>query len=68
MNWGLMQAICEFIADNHNEFQLLNATTRQFREYIFDKEGEYLIGGKQVSSYIIKQTKLMQEYAGEVEL
>jgi len=69
MQYGLMADICEYIADTHNDFQLTHNVTQQFREYIFDKDGEYLKhGGKQVASFIIKQIKLMQEYAGEVKL
>lgn len=68
MNWGLMQAIVEYMSDTHNDFQLVNNTVQQFRQYIYDDAGEYIIGGKQVASFIIKAEKLLTEYSGEVKL
>lgn len=69
MQYSLMQSICNYIFEHRQEFNLTNATTDHFKAYIFDNEGEWLEhGGKQVSSFIVKQIKLVQEYAGEVKL
>lgn len=69
MQYSLMKAICDYIFEHRDEFNLTNATTAHFRNYIYDDAGEWLEhGGKQVSSFIIKQIKLVQEYAGEVKL
>ena len=59
MNTQLKQAITNFIFDNLNEFQLVNATTRHFRPYIYDAQGEYLYGGKQVTNFIKQATQLI---------
>lgn len=64
MQYSLMQEIFNFMIENRNEFQLLNATTTKFRAYIFDEEGEYLKhGGKQVSSYILRTNDLINKYS-----
>lgn len=63
MQYSLMQHIFNFIIENRNEFQLHNATTQKFRAYIFDDQGEYLIGGEQVSEFISDAIKLMNKGA-----
>ena len=48
----LKKAIFAWMCDNQKEFQLVNATTQHFRQYIFTPEGEYCIGGQKVSEFI----------------
>jgi hypothetical protein len=55
----LKKAIVDYIIDNLTEFSLHNSTTNKFRAYIFDSEGEYLIGGERVSEFIDKSIKLL---------
>jgi hypothetical protein len=59
MNKELKKAIILWMLDNQNEFQLVNATTKKFRPYIYDSEGEYLIGGEKVSNFITGFDKLL---------
>lgn len=60
MNKTLQKAIFDYIFDNRDEFQLINATTREFSAYIYDKDGEYLIGGARVANFIRKAIKLVE--------
>jgi len=63
MQYSLMKAIFNFIIDHKDEFQIHNRTTQEFKAYIFDDKGEYLIGGEQVSEFISDSIKLMQKGA-----
>lgn len=60
MRKELKEAIINFILANPNEFQLHNATTSNFREYIFTSKGDYLIGGEDVSDFITKAIALLK--------
>lgn len=59
MRKELKQAICNFIFDNENNWQLHIATLEKFRQYIYDADGEYLIGGKEVADFIEHAIKLL---------
>ena len=48
----LKKAIFSYMCENSKNFQLVNATTQHFRQYIFTPEGEYCIGGREVSNFI----------------
>jgi hypothetical protein len=61
MHTQLKQTIINFIFDNDKEFQLNNATVEQFRPYIYDEKGNYLIGGQDVAEFIGKAIKLLTE-------
>lgn len=52
MNTKLKQAIVNYIIENEKEFQLPNKTITTFSAYIYDKNGEYLIGGDDVIEFI----------------
>jgi hypothetical protein len=52
MHLELKKQITIYVFDNINNFQLNNATTENFREYIYNSQGNYLIGGKEVSEFI----------------
>lgn len=52
MNQELKNAIIKAVQDNFDEFQLTNSIGGIFREYIYTKDGEYLIGGEQVAKFI----------------
>ena len=60
MRKELKKAIIDFIFDNEKEFQLHNATIEKFRPYIYDANGNYLIGGEDVANFISKAIKLLQ--------
>ena len=60
MNIELKRAIVNHIFDNINEFSLHNSLTDKFKAYIYDDEGEYLIGGLEVADFITNAIKLIQ--------
>mgnify|MGYP001561242874 CR=1 FL=1 len=62
MKKELKQAIFNHILENGKEFQIINNTIDKFRAYIYDGDGEYLIGGKEVSEFIRDAIKLIEKY------
>ena len=60
MNNDLKKAIVNYMFDNANEFQLNNATTEKFKQYIFTTEGDWCFGGKVVSDFINMTEKLVK--------
>ena len=62
MNTEIKKAIIAFMFDNTNEFQLLNATTKEFRQYIYAPDGNYCIGGERVSEFIKEVERLIKNY------
>lgn len=55
----LKKAILNWLIDNESEFQRVNTCARVFRQYIYDSEGEYIIGGKIVHDFICNANKLI---------
>lgn len=55
----LKKAILDWLLDNENEWQRVNACHKKFRAYIYDKDGYYLIGGQIVSKFITDADKLL---------
>ena len=60
MNTELKKAIVNFMFDNSKGFQLINNTTQEFRSYIYDSRGNYLIGGENVANFIKETEKLIK--------
>ena len=52
MNLELKKAIVNYMFDNANQFQLVNSTKSEFRQYIYTLEGAYIIGGEEVGEFI----------------
>lgn len=59
MRTELKKAIIDFIFENEKKFQINNAVTQKFRAYIYDADGNFLIGGEDVSEFIYKAIKLI---------
>jgi len=59
MNIELKKAIINFMFDNSKDFQLINNTMKEFRLYIYNDKGNYLIGGENVSNFIKQVEKLI---------
>jgi len=59
MKKELKLAIVSFIFNNEGNFQLHNATTKEFKEYIFSSSGNYLIGGEDVNKFIEEAINLI---------
>ena len=60
MRKELKKAIIDYIFENEKEFQLTNSVRTKFRAYIYDGEGNYLIGGKEVSEFIREAIKIIE--------
>lgn len=52
MQTQLKDLIINHVQYNTNEFQLINHTIDYFKEYIYSKDGNYLICGEQVAQFI----------------
>ena len=60
MNKELKKAIVDYMFNNATDCQLVNTTKDKFRAYIYDAEGEYLIGGETVGDFIREAVKLIR--------
>lgn len=58
----LKKAIIAYMIENINDFQLVNQTVNEFRQYIYLPSGEYCIGGEIVSKFISSFYNLIKEY------
>jgi hypothetical protein len=61
MNNELKKAIIEKIFENKNQFNLTNYIIDNFRNYIYNQDGDYLIGGEIVSNFISDAIDLIIE-------
>ncbi len=59
MNKILKAKILNWLFENENQFNRVNACIAAFREYIYDKKGNYLIGGQTVLEFIKDADKLI---------
>lgn len=59
MKTELKKAIVNFIFENEKEFQIINAVKNKFRLYIYDSDGNYLIGGEEVAVFIEDSIELL---------
>lgn len=55
----LKYEIINWLFENENEWQRVNHCHDAFREYIYNKDGNYLIGGENVSKFIEDADKLI---------
>ena len=55
----LKSAILKWLLENENQWQRVNSCVETFREYIYDKSGNYLIGGETVAEFIRAADKLI---------
>lgn len=61
MLFHLKKSIILYIIENIEEFQLVNATIEEYRPYIYDTKGEYLIGWETVADFIRDACKLLSK-------
>ena len=61
MHKELKKEIIKWLLENENEWQRLIACTKEFRNYIYDNEGNYLIGGEEVSNFIEEADDLIYD-------
>lgn len=55
----LKKVILNWLLENENIWQRINACHEEFKAYIYDGDGNYLIGGKEVSEFINKADALI---------
>ena len=55
----LKKAIIDWLFDNKNAWQRTSACREYFRPYIYNADGNYLIGGEEVSDFITEADKLI---------
>lgn len=55
----LKKAIIDWLLEHENEWQRVNSCHDAFREYIYNAQGNYLIGGETVSNFISAADKLL---------
>lgn len=61
MHKELKKEIIKWLLENENEWQRLIACTKEFRNYIYNDEGNYLIGGEEVSNFIEEADDLIYD-------
>lgn len=59
MNKELKKAIINWLIENENKWQRVNACKENFRNYIYDNDGSYIIGGEVVGAFINDVEKLI---------
>lgn len=59
MHKELKKAIIKWLLEHEDRWQRLNSCTKEFRNYIYDDEGNYLIGGEDVSNFIREADNLI---------
>jgi hypothetical protein len=64
MHKKLKEAIINWLFEHEKEWQRVNACTKAFKNYIYDDDGNYLIGGDDVAAFIVAADKLL--YGGEL--
>ena len=55
----LKKAIIDWLFENKNAWQRTNACREYFRPYIYNSDGNFLIGGEEVSEFITSADKLI---------
>lgn len=55
----LKAEILKWLLEHENEWQRVNACIEAFRAYIYNADGDYLIGGQAVSEFITEADKLL---------
>lgn len=51
--------VVDWIFENADEFQLANACVKKFSRYIYDEDGNYLIGGEVCFNFIVDVCRLL---------
>ena len=59
MDLQLKKAIIIWLMDNVNQWQRVNSCVNHFRPYIYNSEGNFLIGGDRVYEFIVNADMLL---------
>lgn len=60
MNKELKKAIVDFMFEHDKDYQLVNNTKEEFRQYIYTPKGEYCFGGKEVGEFVNNVEKIVK--------
>ena len=63
MRTELKKQIIDWLFDNERVYNRLNKCVEKFRNYIYDNEGAYLIGGENVYEFIVEADTLLYKIA-----
>lgn len=61
INNDLKKAMADWVFEHINEYQLYNAASEHFRAYIFDANGNWLIGGEANYNFLHKLIDIIIE-------
>ena len=64
MYMELKKAIIDWLIENGNTWQRTSACRTNFKQYIYDDAGKYIIGGQVVSDFIDEADKLLYKLRG----
>lgn len=59
MHRELKKAIFMWLLNNENRWNRINNCVNEFRAYIYDSKGNYLIGGEDVYDFILGAERLI---------
>ena len=59
MHKELKKAIFMWLLENENQWQRINKCVENFRLYIYDDKGNYLIGGEDAYGFILEAERLI---------
>ena len=62
MHKELKKEIINWLLENENKWQRVNSCKEEFRNYIYDDKGSFLIGGEDVYNFIMKADNLINDY------
>jgi len=62
MNKELKKEIFDYLYENETLWQRVNICREEFKEYIYDRNGNYLIAGEIVSNFIELADKLLYKF------
>ncbi|MDN6292526.1 MAG: hypothetical protein L0J35_05585 [Tetragenococcus halophilus] len=59
MHKELKKQIVSWLLENENRWQRVNSCSNEFSDYIYNQQGEFLIGGEDVYEFILEADKLI---------
>ena len=62
MRLELKKEIIDWLIENKCRWQRVNACVKAFSQYIYDEDGEYIIGGEEVNVFIHLADDLLFRY------
>lgn len=62
MRLELKKAIIDWLIDNEHRWLRVTECSKAFRQYIYDDDGEFIIGGEEVNIFIHLADELLFHY------